>query len=273
MITIPVAVANDLFRWQISFFEFQHKKIYGNEAKNKALILIIKRNFREEPIINDVDWNLTLPYKMVESVYDLYPNLKTRTYNPINLYTSVLQIIENLDDEECVEIVDADMVHLKKFDIYNLKDDEIYTDDVYENWHMFVNSKNRFVIQKYLKHDLEGYMNGGSNVIAKVKTLKKLLPEIIEVAIDIATYSELESHRWWSAMFALNVACHNQKIKMINTNSCYYPNINQLDLQKHHMVHYSCDPLFRKTEFPNIDFTKFKNNEFYNSIKEWLIKK
>jgi len=48
MITIPVAVANDLFRWQISFFEFQHKKIYGNEIKNNCLVLIVKRNFKEE---------------------------------------------------------------------------------------------------------------------------------------------------------------------------------------------------------------------------------
>jgi hypothetical protein len=146
-------------------------------------------------------------------------------------------------------------------------------DDIYENWHMFINSKNRYVIEKYLKHSDFYYMNGGWNSIGKVKTMKKLLPEIIDVSIDIATNSENELHRWWSGMFGLNVACHNQRIKMINHNSCYYPNINEIDLKKHHIAHYSCDPLFKKSQFPNIDFTKFKNNEFYNSIKEWLIKK
>lgn len=273
MITIPVAVANDRFRWQISFFEFQHKKIYGNETKNNCLVLIVKRNFREEKLINNIDWNINIPYSMVESIYDLYPNLNKKNYNPINVYTAVQQIINQLDNEEYIEIIDADMIHLKKFDLSLPNDDEIYVDDIYEKWHMFINSKNRYVIEKYLKHSDFQYMNGGWNSIGKVKTMKKLLPEIIDVSIDIATNSENELHKWWSGMFGLNVACHNQRIKMINHNSCYYPNINEIDLKKHHIAHYSCDPLFKKSDFPNIDFTKFKNNEFYNSIREWLIKK
>jgi len=99
-----VAVANDLFRWQISFFEFQHKKIYGNEIKNNCLVLIVKRNFKEERLISNIDWNITLPYKMVESIYDLYPNLNKRNYNPINVYTAVQQIINQLDDEYVVQL-------------------------------------------------------------------------------------------------------------------------------------------------------------------------
>lgn len=273
MITIPVAVANDLFRWQISFFEFQHKKIYGDESKNKSLILIVKRNFREEKIINDVDWNLSLPYKMVDSIYDIYPNLNKRNYNPINVYTSVQQIINQLDDEEYIEIIDADMIHLKRYNLPLPNENEIFVDDFYENWHMFINSKNRHVVDKYLVHKDEGYMNGGWNSIGKVKTMKKLLPEIIDISIDIATNNENELYRWWSGMFGLNAACHNQRIKMIGFNSCYYPNINEINLEKQYIAHYSCDPLFKKVNFPNIDFTKFKNNEFYNSIKEWLIKK
>jgi hypothetical protein len=74
---------------------------------------------------------------------------------------------------------------------------------------------------------------------------------------------------WWQAMYGLNVACHNNKIKMIDTRNCYYPSINELN-PKHHIAHYCCDSIFNKRDMDNINEEEFPDNEFYNQAKKWL---
>lgn len=271
MISIPCAVANEYFRRQISFFEFQHLKIYGDDAKNKAIIPIVKRNNKQEPIQNDVDWGLKLPYKMVDSVLDIY-DLERDIYIPTNVFTAAREIIQDLPDNEVVEIIDADLVHLKKYDGYIPKFDEVVADGIYNDWHLHITkptSHNNGVIKKYLKHSYYNYMNGGFNVIARVKTLRKIINEIIETSIKIGTEQNGNNHSWWQAMYGLNIACHNNKIKMIDAKNCYYPNVNNLE-SRHHIAHYSCDPIFDKRNMGKIDVSKFPNNEFYKSAKEWL---
>lgn len=271
MISIPCAVANEYFRRQISFFEFQHLKVYGDEAKNKAIIPIVKRNNKNEPIQDDVNWGLQLPYKMVDSVLDIY-DLKRNIYIPTNVFTAAREIIKDLPDDEVVEIIDADLVHLKKYDGYIPKFDEIVCDAIYENWHMHITkpkSANSGIIKKYLKHDDYNYMNGGFNVIGRVKTLKKIINEIIETSIKIGTEQNGNNHSWWQAMYGLNIACHNNRIKMVDTHNCYYPNVNNLE-SWHHIAHYSCDPIFDKRNMESINVNDFPNNEFYKAAKEWL---
>lgn len=272
MITIPVAVAIPHFKWQISFFQHQHFKVYGEEAKNKALIPIINRNHFKDKPVHSVDWNLKLPYVIVDSVLDMYSKTESM-YIPTNCYTALKQVLQYIDDEEHIELCDSDMPHIKPYTGGLPGDNEIYADARYEPWHMFISTpegKNREIINKYLKHSDEGYMNGGSNIIAKVSTMKKIIDEVIEVGMSIADEYPNTNHSWWQSMYAINVACHNNRIKMIDSDSCYYPNVNELDINKHHIVHYSCDPLFKKSDFPNIDITKFPDNVFYNSIKDWL---
>jgi hypothetical protein len=271
MISIPCAVANEYFRRQISFFQYQHLKVYGDDAKNKAIIPIVKRNNKQEPIQDDVDWNLKLPYKMVDSILDMY-DLQRDIYIPTNVFTAAREIIQDLPDDEVVEIIDADLVHLKKYDGYIPKFDEVVADAIYNDWHMHITkptSANSGIIKKYLKHDDYNYMNGGFNVIARVKTLKKIINEIIETSIEIGTEQNGNNHSWWQAMYGLNIACHNNKIKMVDTHNCYYPNVNNLE-SWHHIAHYSCDPIFDKRNMGQIDVSKFPDNEFYKAAKEWL---
>ena len=108
MITIPVAVANDWFKKQIDFFQYQHFEVYGKEATQKAIIPIVKRNYINESIKEDVDWNLKLPYKMVDSILDLY-SLDKDWLIPTNVFTAAKQIIQDFPDNEIVEIIDSDL--------------------------------------------------------------------------------------------------------------------------------------------------------------------
>jgi hypothetical protein len=284
-VSIPSTVATDYFKKQILFFQFQHLEVYSSDALNKAIIPIVKYNHLRDKTneVQDVNWDLKIPYKMVDSVYNIIninilynPDI----YIPINVFTSAKQIINELDDDTLVEIIDADLVHLKHYpkEYHDLKDNEIITDNFYENWHMFISkpdSKNRHVILEFLTHNEEGYMNGGFNVVGKVKTIKSIIDDIILYSVKVTEKMYVKNnntknhHTWWCAMYGLNIACHNNKIKMINGNNCYYPNVNNLT-DSHYIAHYSCDPLYNKRKIPNVDVEKFPNNIFYNSAKKYL---
>lgn len=271
MITIPVTVANEWFKPQIDFFQFQHIEVYGEEAKNKAIIPVINKNYPNEEKKKDIDWDMKLPYKMVDSILDMY-SLDKDWFIPTNVFTAAKQIIEDLPDDEVVEVIDADLVHLKKYtgDLPNY--DEVIVDAYYENWHLKTStrkSENFDVIRKYLKHNDFRYMNGGFNVIARVGTLKCIMEEVIEVSIKIGYEQKGNLHSWWQTMYGLNVACHNNKIRMIDGKNCYYPNHNKLN-SKHHIAHYCCDTFMDKRNMNNLEPNKFPNNKFYNQAKKWL---
>jgi len=120
---------------------------------------------------------MTLPYKMVDSVYE-YVKGSEQWYIPINVFTAAKQIIEHLGDDEVVEIIDADLVHLKPYpkEYDKMPYDLVFADNTYEDWHMHISKTdgiNRKVIDDYLWHDMNAYINGGFNVIGRVKTIKK----------------------------------------------------------------------------------------------------
>ena len=273
MITVPVAVAVEYFKPQILFFQYQHLEVYGDDAKNKTIIPIIKYNHFGENKVEDVDWNMKLPYKMVDSVYD-YIKSNKQWHIPINVFTAAKQIIEDLPDEEVVEIIDADLVHLKKYpSSYDHMDYNIViADATYEDWHMHianVNGQNRKVVSEYINHNEEGYMNGGFNVIGRVKTIKGIIDDVILYSKLVTEKEKGNQHSWWCAMHGLNIACHNNKIKMIGGGNCYYPNVNALK-EQHYLAHYSCDPVFDKHKILNLDINTFPDNLFYNQAKKWL---
>jgi hypothetical protein len=273
MISIPCTVPIESFKNQISFFQFQHNSVYGEKASEKAIIPILKYNHFEDTPIEDVNWKMTLPYRMVNSVYDYIEGSK-QWYIPINVFTAAKQIIEHLRDEEVVEIIDADLVHLKHYPLeYDLMPyDVVIADNIYENWHMNISKKdgkNRNVIDSHLWHDMNAYMNGGFNVIGRVKTIKKIIDDVIKYSCLITEEAKGSEHSWWCAMYGLNVSCHNHRIKMIDGNNCYYPNVNKLN-ENHYIAHYSVDPLFNKHNMEKIDTKKFPDNLFYNQAKKWL---
>jgi hypothetical protein len=273
MITIPVAVADDYFKTQIDFFQYQHIHVYGEDAKNKAIIPIVKYNHHNDVPAEDVDWDMKLPYKMVNSIYD-YILEDSRWYIPINVFTAAKQIIEDLPDEEVVEIIDSDLVHLKKYpkNYDNMPYDCVIADETYENWHMHIakpDGKNRGFISEYLNHSEEGYMNGGFNVIGRVKTIKRIMTDVIHFS-KLVTEKEMSlPHSWWCAMHGLNIACHNHKISMIDGDNCYYPSVNELK-DNHYIAHYSCDPIFDKHNILRLDPATFPDNLFYNQAKKWI---
>ena len=275
MISIPCVVPAEPFRRQISFFEFQHKEVYGENAKNKAIIPIVKYNHFGDTPVDDVDWGITLPYKMVDSVFKFVKG-KEQGYLPINVFTAAKQIIDELPDEEVVEIIDADLVHLKpypeKYDRipYNV----VVADNLYEDWHMHISKTdgfNRRIISKHLSHSDNLYINGGFNVIGRVRTIKMLMDDIIKYSCLITKEHLGTEHSWWCAMYGLNIACHNNKIRMIDGDNCYYPSVNKLE-NKHYIAHYSVDKIFDKHKTPNLDISKFPDNLFYNQAKKWLNK-
>ena len=273
MITIPVAVAVEYFRPQILFFQYQHIEVYGDDAKNKTIIPIIKYNHFNENKVEDVDWDMKLPYKMVDSVYD-YIESDKQWHIPINVFTAAKQIIKHLPDDEVVEIIDADLVHLKKHpSLYDqIRYDVVIADSTYEDWHMHIahpDGQNRRVISEYLIHNDEGYMNGGFNVIGRVKTIKNIIDEIILYSKLVTEKEKGNQHSWWCAMHGLNIACHNNRIKMLNKDNCYYPNVNKL-ADSHYIAHYSCDPVFDKHNILRLDTTTFPDNLFYNQAKKWI---
>lgn len=271
MITIPIAVANDWFKKQIYFFQYQHLEVYGEDAVNKAIIPIVNKNHPNEHIKDSVDWDMKLPYKMVDSILDMY-DLKDDWFIPTNVFTAAKQVIMDLPDEQVVEIVDSDLVHIKKYTGPYPEYNQVIADAHYEDWHLKTStreSENFYVIEKYLKHNDFKYMNGGFNVIARVGTLRVIIDEIIEVSINIGKEYERDLCSWWQAMYGLNVACHNNRVTMIDGKNCYYPSINQLE-DNHHIAHYCCDSLFNKRDMNNLQSDKFPDNIFYNQAKKWL---
>ena len=207
---------------------------------------------------------------MVESVYDIY-DLDDNNYLATNVFTAAKSIILDLPDHEVVEIIDADFVHLKKYDGYIPKHYEVIADAFYEFWHLHISQKtsiNNHIIRKYLEHDEFSYMNGGFNVIGTVKTFKAIIEDIIHYSLQIGKEQFNNNHNWWQAMYGLNIACHNHKIRMIDTHNYYYTSINKHQ-GWHHAAHYCCDPIFNKRDMKNIDLAKFPDNAFYRSANEW----
>lgn len=274
MITIPVAAPTPLFRWQVSFFQYQHIKCYGEDAMNKVIIPIVNRNHSGDETLSSVDWDMKLPYKMVNSIFD-YTSETDVAFCASNVFFAAWQVIDGLDDDLVVEVQDCDIVHLRPYSGPLPEQGEVIVNYLYEDWHMHIgnpNSQNVEIIKPYLTHSDEWYPNGGFNTIVRVGTLRKIVKEIVDYSIEVGRQNRGTQHAWWQQMYGLNIACHNNNIHMIAMDNCYFPNVNSLNLEFQHQAHYSCDPIFNKNKFPNVNVETFPNNEFYNSIKDWLIR-
>tara|TARA_B110000305_G_scaffold242016_1_gene319100 strand:+ start:4276 stop:5100 length:825 start_codon:yes stop_codon:yes gene_type:complete len=272
MITIPCVAPVKLFQFQLSLFQFQHQKVYGAEAKNKCLIPIVKQNHHNDPLINSIDWDIKLPYVMVDSIFT-HIDEKAHVFCASNVFYAAKQLLPYLKDDDIVEIQDCDIFHLKPYTGPLPGDKEVIVNTFYENWHMHIatpESENSHVIRPYMNHQEEWYPNGGFNTIVKVSTLKEIIDDVIEFSVKVGRDNLNTPHAWWMQMYGLNIACHNNQIKMISMDNCYFPNMNQLDISNHHQAHYSCDPIFHKHQFPNLNVIDFPDNVFYNSIREWM---
>lgn len=271
LVSIPTAVYNYWFEWQLDLFWHMHKEVYGRDAYKKAHAIIIKRNKSNEEKAEKFEWKNDIPHTMCEAHFDYMPDLSNPNYIPINIQIGLKQIIDKFNDETVLEILDCDLFHFKKHPDFNVENDEIIVCDVYENWHLFSRTKNKSVIEKYFKNGGEYYNGGFVPIIAKKSVINKILDDWIWIHKDLVdNYSEQSHHniRWWSGMYSLQAACERNRIKMVSSNFCYIPNINLIQ-QDHYIAHYSCDPRFNKKTYPQVNYSSFLDNDFYNSIIRW----
>ena len=271
MISIPTAVYNNTFKWQLNLFWFNHKIVYGDMAASKTAPVLVKRNYIRDKKMDNFDWPIDIPVRICESYFDYFIGLDKEKYLPINIQTGLYQIINTLDDNEIMELLDCDMFHLKPAPITDIPDDELHVSTIYEDWHLFSLTKNSNVINKFTGGNKNYYNGGFVPIIGKVKTFKKLLLDWIffhKNIVDNSTEGSVTS--WWAGMYSLQAACEVNKVKMVSKDYCYVPNVNQLN-DDHYIAHYSCDPIFNKHNIKNIDVNKFKDNLFYDRVKQWLL--
>jgi hypothetical protein len=273
MITIPIAVPNKLFQWQASLFQFAQEKVYGPLAYDNSRIVIVKQNHHNHPLVNDVNWDLRIPYFMVDSIYQANPHL-SHIYNvAVNVLYGVKQILQEIPGDQVINIIDCDVIPLRPYTGPLPQENEMICCDYYNPWHMKLlpGEENYPVIEPYLTHDNHQYMNGGFvPMMIRKNTLAKVIDDAIEFSLKVVKENEDNPKGWWAAMFGLNAALHNHKVKMISQDNCYFPHMNEYDAEKHYWAHYSCDPKFHKGSFPNLNFKEFPHNPFYDMIRLWM---
>jgi hypothetical protein len=271
MISIPVAVYCELFRWELDLFWHSHKKMYNLQAYKKAHAIIIKRNKPQENIQEKNEWKTDIPYTMCDSYFDYRNEEHNHMLIPMNIQIGLQQIIHKFSDDDILELLDCDMFHFKRHPPIHLQHDQMITSDIYENWHMFTKNKNKFVIEKYFLNEGKYYNGGFVPIIATKKTFQKILADWIWIHQDIIkTLDKPDQHnmRWWGGMFALQAACERNKVEMISRDYCYVPLANNIN-DNQYIGHYSVDKTFDKRQYPNLSWESFPNNSYYNMTKDW----
>jgi len=274
MISVPCAVYINPFHWQLDLFWYNHKKVYGNNAYDKAHAIVIKRNVPTQPKVEEYTWEADIPHTMCESFFDYTDTRFEPILSPVNIQIGLKQIINKFDDEQILEVLDCDMFHMKPVPEFTISDDEFLVCDLYEPWHLKSLTEHRQVVEPFLRINEPIFYNGGFvPIIGKVKTFKKILDMWIDIHIEIVKkYPDNKHFRWWAGMYALQVVCQNNGIKMTAFNKCYIPYGDKPMDPEHYISHYSVDYVFSKKIFPQVNTNRFPDNLFYNSVKEWVDK-
>jgi hypothetical protein len=278
VITLPVAVHTDQFRWQLDLFWFAHRRIYGRDARARAHAIIVKRNNIKDPKTERMSWKTDVPHTMCESFFDLHrfvsrnmlPSGRLDVAVPLNIQAGLTQILPQFADDQLLEVIDCDMFHLRQWRNSDVKRNELLVSDVYENWHLFSRTRNRPVISPYFENSGRFYNGGFVPIIGRASTFRRILPEWTAVHIDILCRNYNGLIHWWAGMFALQAACEKARVQMVGRDICYVPDANTLEPTQH-IGHYSVDPLFDKRAFPKIEAEKLPNNVYYQTIKDWLL--
>lgn len=254
IISIPVAVHNYWFEWQLDLFWFQHKKLYGQSAYDKAHAIVVKRNAETKtplenwgPKFEQLEWDIDIPHAMVENHYEWRPDDSDYRHEfmmPNNIQVGLAQIIDKFDDDQVIEILDCDMFHMRPHPQIDVEDMKLYVETIYEDWHLFSKGEHRRVIEPYFQNGARFYNGGFVPIIGKVKTFKRILTEWLAVGAHIANREDIDNGlKWWGGMYALNAACEKLEVEMVEFNRCYIHNINKYSPEQY-ICHYSCDPHF-----------------------------
>lgn len=270
MISVPIAVNMDYFKPQLELLWFSHKATYGEDAaREKLLAVIVKRNTVAEPRKDFCEWAHNIPHVMVEAYFDARKDLMKEAYLPINIQVGLSQVIVDFDDEQVIEVLDCDMFHFEPHPDLTVEDDELIVTDLYEDWHLRSLTDHRDVIAPYFKNEGNYYNGGFVPIIGKAKTLKRILPDWIELHKLITDAQSDDNLQWWAGMYSLQAACENNAVQMRAMDLCYVPSLNELN-DNHYIAHYSVDQKFNKKNWPTVDVSSFEDNKFYNRVVEWM---
>jgi hypothetical protein len=272
-VSMPIAVLNQrAFHYQASLFWFAHRSIYKDAAVHKAFILWAERNLPTE-----VRPDQTLPLDLESS-----PSLITRAFfetfavepesvaAPLNIQAAVQTALPLIDDDTVIEILDCDMAHFRAAPQMEVGDNEILVDDIYEAWHLKSRDENFSVIAPYLKATGTPFNGGFVPIIARAKTIKKIIADWANIHIDILKKDHPNKIKWWAGMFSLQAASTNHHIEMQRHNWTYIPGINELE-DHHYIVHYSVDKAFNKKDhlWPYLPTCSLPDNAYYDLVKAW----
>ena len=250
--------------------------IYGNYENN--LILIGHKNRFEEPYyetFEEIGWDfLKMDYKMVDS-FEMPPEndeYSSEHLLSLNVFYHIKSIIHELEDDEVYFIYDCDMTPIRKYKGILPTNDTVVCYDLYENWHLKIQNpwkENFSKISDYITHDRFKYMNGGFvPIIITGKNLKLILDDVIDISISIIKDCGFDNFGWWGTMAGFQVACHNHELKCVSEDNTYIPRMTQLDY-KTMFSHYSIAPNMYKGNPESWEIDNFKNDFFYNEVKNW----
>lgn len=267
-ISIPVAANRSVFINQISLFWESHQALYGDSARQKAHLIFVEqeRNLSFPSV--------SMPHTKVKDWFEFFPRTeKEFGLSPLNMQVGLKQVLHMFDDDQLIEFLDCDMFHFKKMPDLDVKPNELVTCDFYENWHLHSLSKYKYIVEPLLTS--VGTYNGGFvPIVGHAGTFKKIVDDWIEAHLKL--YDSVQRHdlRWWCGMFALQVACSNQKVNMRAEDTCYIPVQNKIS-NNHYIGHYSCDPYFDKNKIADdlgrLSTNNFPNNKYYSTIKNWRL--
>lgn len=272
MISVPIAVNNALFQWQLELWWWNQKRLYGKDAYTKSMAIVIDKNYADDPPYPKA-WLDGIPHVMVSGIWSAPVSDKpaTATDLPLNIQQGLKQVLSSFADDAIIELIDCDMFHLRPAPTVTVRDDMLIVCDLYETWHLESLTTNKSVIEPYFENDGRFYNGGFVPIVGKAKTFKKLMYEWEAVHRDILLRHTDDCICWWAGMFALQAACEKKKVTMIADDVCYIPGHNELK-DSHYVVHYSVDRnVFPKYSFPNIDVNAFPSNVFYDQLKAWYL--
>lgn len=264
-LTLFVVPQNDYFSWQLDLFTFAYDKL---GIKHNIKVILIERNNLEDQKVTYNKYKTKFDHEVVQSYFDF--DKKNRIFkslgSPLNIQYGLFQILDTLPDEQRIELIESDMFHLFNIYDYELQEDTIIADDVYESWHL--KSKTAPFMNRLIKNPQDITYNGGFlPLIMRAKILKRIIKPWIITHKNLLQSDIPKLKKWWAGMYSLQIACQNEKINMQNRNDCYIPGYNKIDNKR--ICHYSVDPYFTKKTYPNIDYEELPNNKYYNIIRDW----
>ena len=271
MISIPIAVYNSLFEWQLDLFWHCHKKVYGRDAYHKTVAAIIERDTAGQASQNIMSWQTDIPFRFCKPYFEHYNIASDFWLRPVNIQAGLEQLLNHFGSDQLLELLDCDMCHIKAPANINVADRVLLVDTVYEQWHLRALGENSFIINDLLQSNTKTYYNGGFvPIIGRCSTFRLIMKDWVDFHRKIALMLPAGDIKvWWAGMYSLQAACEKNKVKMVSKNMCYIPKANKLT-PEHHIVHYSIDTDFNKKTFPVINLKTFPDDVFYKEVKIWV---